>query len=324
MNRIRPRYILLLLLFITFTSLFLSIRYGSVAIPLREVFTSFYKHQHSLSHEIIWRIRLPRVINAFTTGGLLALSGCLLQTLLRNPLADPYILGISGGSAVVTLLAIFFGVSGYYLHGFAFFGGLLAMFIVLHLSYRKQDWQTSHLLLTGVIFAAGCNAIISLILTLSPNDRLRNMMFWLLGDLSGNKLYGSGLFVLCFAFIFIYSLARPLDILNYGELKATSLGVNTKRLMLIIYLLTALMTATAVSIAGCVGFIGLITPHLLRLMKLHSHAVLLPGCLLLGGSIVSVADMLSRTLIAPQQLPVGVITAFIGVPVFLFMLRKKA
>jgi len=314
-------YLLTSLGVLAIVSFLLNLCFGSVALSAHDIYTSFAQN-NPLAHEILWQIRFPRFFSAFITGGLLALAGCLLQTLLGNALADPYVLGISGGSAVASLLAIFFGVSVYYLHAIAFIGGLIAMVIVFKLSYQQRQWAMSRLLLTGIIFAAGCNAIISLILTLSPDSSLRGMMFWLLGDLSNDQLPWAGVIILIFAAIATQILARPLDLLSFGELKARSLGVNTKRLTLIIYLLSALLTATAVSIAGCIGFIGLITPHLIRLSGFYSHRILLPASILLGGILVSLADMLARTVIAPQQLPVGIITAFIGIPIFLILLRK--
>lgn len=318
----RSIFVILLLLFFTLISFLLSLCYGSVSLPFYDVTEAFFQgSHHSLIREIVMQLRVPRTINAFITGGLLATSGCLLQTLLRNPLADPYILGVSGGCAVASLIGLFLGITGYSLHLLTFAGGVTAMLIVFQLSYQALHWDRTRLLLTGVIFGAGANAAISLILTLSPDVNLRGMLFWLLGDLNGSELSLNAGLILLLSVIAACAIAKDLDRLSYGELKARSLGVNTRRVAMIIYFLSALMTATAVSIAGCVGFIGLMTPHLLRLLNFHRHQVLLPGCVLMGGSLMMLADTFARTLFAPEQLPVGVVTALLGVPVFFLLAR---
>lgn len=302
-------------------SLFISLSVGSVAISEPHIWQALHNKSSIINQEIILNLRLPTAINTFITGGLLAISGCLMQTLLRNPLADPYVLGISSGSAVVALIALLFGAS--FIGGYAFLGGLLSMVIVFGLSYRRHQWSTSYLLLTGIIFAAACNAIISLILILTPDNTLHSMMFWLLGSINVSSVSYMGISVLVACVIIASVIAKQLDCLNHGNLKAQSLGINTHRLTIILYIISALMTATAVSIAGCIGFVGLMTPHLLRLLGCHQHRYLLPCSALLGGTLLCLADALARSVIAPQQLPVGIITAFIGVPVFFILLRKR-
>ncbi|OGT30652.1 MAG: hypothetical protein A3E87_06735 [Gammaproteobacteria bacterium RIFCSPHIGHO2_12_FULL_35_23] len=305
-------------------SLAISISFGSIPLSEKIVLNVFRHHSNSINQEIILYLRLPRSLNAFITGGLLALAGTLLQTLLRNPLADPYILGVSGGSAVASLLAILLGITSIGLSSITFAGGLLAMLIIFSLNYRASHWNSSHLLLTGVMFAAGCGAAITLILTLSPDNILRSMMFWLIGEIYTGPVSKLGVVVLVISLIVCLGLARPLNLLSFGELKARSLGVNTKQLTIFLFVLTALLTATAVSIAGPIGFIGLITPHILRLLGCYKHQFLLIGCVLLGGSLLCLADTLARTLVAPVQLPVGAITALIGVPIFLVLLKTQA
>src|SRR3990167_1046721 len=322
MNITRSICVIVLLLFLTLISFLLSLSYGSVSLSFNDLVQVFFQgSHHSLTHEIVMQLRLPRTVNAFITGGLLAASGCLLQTLLRNPLADPYILGVSGGCAVASLIGLFLGVTGYSLPLLTFAGGIGAMLIVFQLSYQVLHWDRTRLLLTGVIFGAGANAAMSLILTLSPDVNLRGMLFWLLGDLNGSELSFNAGFILLLSIMAACAISKDLDRLSYGELKAQSLGVNTRRITLIIYFLSALMTATAVSIAGCIGFIGLMTPHLLRLLNFHRHQALLPGCVLMGGSLMMLADTFARTVFAPEQLPVGVVTALLGVPVFFLLAR---
>jgi iron complex transport system permease protein len=312
------------LLALSIISLFIAVSIGSVHISEQAIYHAMIKNGPKINQTIIWRLRLPRAINAYITGGLLALTGVILQALLRNPLADPYILGVSGGSAVFALFGMMFGVAGLSINTLAFVGGLIAIVVVLSFSQKRFQWRTNTLLLTGVLFAAGCNAIISLILILSPDSTLKGMMFWLLGNFTATPVSKLGLGVLIFSLFCAFALAKPLDLLlNHGELKSKSLGVNIQKLLLVLYLLTALMTSTAVSIAGTIGFIGLMTPHLLRMLGCYQHRYLIPASVLLGGSLLCLADALSRTIVAPTQLPVGIITAFIGVPLFIILLRKR-
>ena len=322
MKKSKTTLLILCLGLLSLFSLLVSISFGSSLLSEKTVIAALWHHGSEINQTIILQLRLPRGINAFVTGGLLALAGTLMQALLRNPLADPYILGISGGSSVAALIAILLGATSFGLSSVTLLGGLLAMIIVWGLNYRAHHWQTNHLLLTGVVFAAGCNAITTLVLTLSPNNLLRSMMFWLVGEINTGPLVRWPIFVLVLSFAICLKLSQPLDLLNHGELKAKTLGVNTRLLTLILYVLSAILTASAVSIAGPIGFVGLITPHIIRLLGFYRHQVLLPASVLLGGSLLCFADTLSRTIIAPEQLPVGAITAVIGVPVFLLLLKS--
>jgi len=256
-------------------------------------------------------------------GGLLALAGTLMQVLLRNPLADPYILGISGGAAVAVLTAMLLGLSGLGLTIPAFSGALLTMLLVFTLSRGGGSWNPTRLLLTGVVVASGWAALIGFILTVSPDTDLKNMLFWLMGDLSfaGNPL--PAVLVLGIGLLLALGVARDLNILARGDLQAMALGVATGTLSLLIYVLASLLTASAVTLAGSVGFVGLIVPHLIRLLGATDHRILLPCSVLLGGSLVVTADSVARTALAPQQLPVGIITALLGVPMFLYLLNRR-
>ncbi len=298
---------------LAFTSIAFSLFKGSTLIG----------HGNSLLHEIIFTIRLPRTLSAFATGGLLALAGAMMQVLLRNPLADPYVLGISGGAAVATLILMLLGLSGYWLIGGAWLGSLLTILLVLALANIKNSWRTHHLLLTGIALACGFSAAISFILLTSPERELRGMLFWLIGDLSYARLPVVESSILLFGLIISISLGRELNIFVRGERDAKALGINTQYLQWKLYLLSSLLTAAAVTLAGCIGFVGLIVPHLFRILFGYDHRFLLPGCVLLGGSLLTIADTLSRTLFFPQQLPVGIVMALIGVPVFLVLLLKR-
>lgn len=315
---------LLLLGCIALLSFVLSFSLGSTSIHWSNLWPFNNQSLSSSERIILWHVRLPLTLNTFICGGLLALAGLLMQTLLRNPLADPYVLGISSGAAVASLIAIELGLGSFFVHIASLGGGVSAMLIVLGLAHaRYLGVDISRLLLTGIIFSAGCNAFISLIMTLMPDHNLRSMMFWLLGDLTLQSVHWGILIVMLVVASLLTAIAPALDLLGFGHLKATSLGINTQRLHLLLYMTSALLTALAVSIAGSIGFIGLIVPHALRLMGYRRHKVLIPGCVLLGGSLLCLAGTISRTILAPQQLPIGIITAFIGVPMFLVLLNKR-
>jgi iron complex transport system permease protein len=277
-----------------------------------------------LLHDIIFSIRLPRTLSAFVSGGLLALGGALMQILLRNPLADPYVLGVSGGAAVTTLLLLFFGITGVSLVSGAWIGSLASILLLFVFAKRNQPWNTQRVLLTGVALASGFSALISFILLVSPEHELRGMLFWLIGDLSFAHTPIIEAVILFLGLMVSFYLAPELNILLRGEQEARALGVHTQRLQMILYLVSSALTAAAVTLAGCIGFVGLIVPHTLRLLGLHDQRFLLPAAVLLGGSLLTIADTLARILISPQQLPVGIMMALVGIPTFLILLQKNS
>ena len=293
---------------------------GSVEISFSEVWRILLGSGDDVASTVVRELRLPRALAAFAVGGLLGLSGALLQVLLRNPLADPYILGISGGAAVAALITILLGLGTMWLIGNAFAGSLLSTFLVFSLSRVNGAWTQNRLLLTGVVVAAGWGALISFILAVSPASSVHSMLFWLMGDLSFARHPLLGMTVLLAGLAGALGLARPLNLLARGDLAAAALGEHPARLRLAVYFLASMLTATAVMLAGTVGFVGLIVPHALRLLSGSDHRRLLPNTVLLGGSFLVLADTAARTAIAPTQLPVGVLTALLGVPVFLFLL----
>jgi len=273
--------------------------------------------------DVVRALRLPRALAGFACGGLLALAGALMQVLLRNPLADPYVLGISGGAGVGALLAMLFGLPALGIDGLAFFGALAAMLLVFGLAHGDGSWTQTRLLLTGVIVAAGCGALVALMLAIAPEDRLRGMLFWLMGDLAQAAGWWVPMLSLVAALALAMPFARELNLLARGLMQAQALGVAVGRLRYAIYVLASLATAASVTTAGSIGFVGLVVPHLVRLAAGNDQRLLLPACVLAGGSLLVLADTLARTVIAPQQLPVGVLTALIGVPVFLFLLSRQ-
>lgn len=323
-TRRRALLILAALAILALVSMALALVAGSIAIPLRDVAGALFGDGDGVAGEVVRSLRLPRALSGFACGGLLALAGALLQVLLRNPLADPYVLGISGGAGVGALLAILLGGGLAIVNGSAFLGALAAMLIVFGLAHGDGSWTQTRLLLTGVIVAAGCGAAVALMLSIAPDHKLRSMLFWLMGDLS--QAADSPL-VLCALVVVLAAclpFARELNLLARGSDLAQALGVPVARLRRGVYLLASLATAAAVTQAGAIGFIGLIVPHLVRLAAGNDQRLLLPASALAGGSLLVIADTLARTLVAPQQLPVGVLTALIGVPVFLFLLTRDA
>jgi iron complex transport system permease protein len=254
---------------------------------------------------------------------MLAMSGVMMQVLLRNPLADPYVLGISGGAALMTLTLMLCGMTGLWLTAGAWGGSIIAMLCVFFLAKQFALFQAERVLLTGIALASAFSALISFILIMSPEQALHGMLFWLLGDLSDAHLPLGESVILFIACFWSFRLAKPLNILLRGEAIARSLGINTARLQLSLYFLCALQTAAAVALAGCIGFVGLMVPHALRFILGLDHRQLLPGSVLLGGSLLTIADTLARTLFAPQQLPLGMIMVFLGIPVMLFLLHKR-
>ena len=272
--------------------------------------------------ELVWRLRLPRAAAAWTVGALLSLSGCLMQVLLRNPLADPYILGVSGGASFAALLGMTVGVSAAVLPALAWAGALVSILLVFSLARGEGPWSGTRLLLTGVVTASGWAALISLLLTLGPDGSLRGMLFWLIGDLSYARLPGWSVAVLVLIFLVAMGMARSMNVLAMGETTARLLGEPTRKLLWLVYLLASVLTATAVSIAGNIGFVGLIVPHLMRLLVGSDHRVLFPAAAMFGGLFLVLSDTLARTVLAPRQLPVGVVTALLGVPLFLLLLNR--
>jgi len=315
--------LLAILALLSIGCLILSLVTGSADIPMQQIWPLLWQDDGSINGQIIHQLRLPRTASAFAVGGLLGLAGALMQVLLRNPLGDPYILGISGGAAVAVLGAILLGIPLFWYTPVAFAGALLSMLLVAAIAH-KGEWNATRLLLTGVVIAAGWSAIISFVLSLSPPMQLPGMLFWLMGDLSDALSPALPLSILGIGTILALLLAPSLNIASRGNLHAQALGVDTRKLQWSLYLLASLLTASAVSVAGAIGFIGLIAAHMVRLAISSDHRIVVPGSVLLGGSLLVIADTAARTLIAPMQLPAGVLTAVIGVPIFLLLLNSTS
>ncbi|MDP5008853.1 MAG: iron ABC transporter permease [Glaciimonas sp.] len=318
-----------LILCVVFSLLFAA-AIGSVALPAADLWQALGEvlggHSSSMTVTLL-ELRLERALSGFVIGAMLALAGVMMQALLRNPLADPYVLGVSGGAAVGALAAMLFFSAAWMIDLSAFVGAIMVSLLLFSLAYRDlrggmasgQNGQL--LLLTGVIVASGCGALVTLMLTMAPDGRLRSMVFWLMGDLSGTQLRWLPWLVLAGAMIFSLRKARYINVMVQHAEAASTLGVDVGVLKKSLFFCAALLTACTISSAGAIGFVGLIVPHACRFALGPDHRLLLPAAALVGGIFLVLADTLARSILAPQQLPVGVITAFIGVPVFLIQLH---
>lgn len=324
-ERATPRLMptLLLLGLFACAAIGLSIATGSLHINLAQLLAVLSGDGEPLHRTLIFELRLPRSLAAFATGGLLAVAGALMQVLLRNPLADPYVLGLSGGAAVGALSAMLAGLGSAVVSGSAFVGAIVSAVTVFTLAHGSGSWTPTRLLLTGVVIAAGWGAVVTFMLAIAPTENLPGMLFWLMGDLAYARSPWPALIALSLVSLLLIPLGRSLNVLARGPLQAAALGVAVKPLEWGIYIAASLLTAMAVTTAGSIGFVGLVVPHLLRLVLGNDQRLILPACALAGGTLLTLADTLARTIIAPEQLPVGVITALLGVPSFLFLLYRS-
>lgn len=278
---------------------------------------------------ILFSVRLPRIIFAGIVGAALSLGGVIFQAILRNPLADPYILGISGGSALGAIIGIVVGAGSFYLGIplLAFLGALATVFLVFVMAGGTRGHLLDNsLLLSGVVINAFFSAAILFFLSIVNSMELHSITFWLMGDLSRASLREISIaaFCLVIGFALLYAEARKLNLFVQGEDTAQHLGVNVERTKQWLLVVTSLIISVVVSLAGIIGFVGIMVPHLMRLIFGSDHRLLLPVSALFGASFLIVADTIARVVFAPAELPVGVITALCGAPYFIFLLKKKA
>ena len=296
---------------------------GSADVGFAAAWQALTGHAPDNIENLVWQLRMPRALTAFGVGGLLAVAGVLMQVLLRNPLAEPYILGSSGGAAVAALLAMMLGFGSALVDTAAFAGAMAATVLVFSIAQGSGSWAPARLLLTGVVLAAGFSAATTLLLALSPDQNLRGMLFWLMGDLSFAYSPGRSLWLLAVIALAGTLASRHLNVLARGELQAAIVGLPVAGFRLVIFAVTSLAVAVSVTTVGVIGFIGLVVPHLVRLIAGSDHRVVLPASALAGGSLLVIADTLARTVMAPRQLPVGALTAAIGVPLFLILMSRS-
>ena len=323
MQILRPLPFLAAASLLALAAMLCSLSFGSAHLPAPHFWREVFVAHDPLARQLLFDLRLPRALNGLAVGALLAIAGVLMQVLLRNPLADPYVLGLSGGAAVAALGGMLLGVASSWIPLWATAGALSSIMTVFLLAHGPGGWTPLRLLLTGVVVAAGTGAIVSLMLALSDDVRLRGMLFWLMGDLALAPQSRVAFWAAPFAVLGGWLLARHLDVLARGELQAEMLGAPVQLLRMTIFAGASVLTAISVTTAGSIGFVGLVTPHIVRMIAGSGHRVVIPGAALLGGSLLVLADLLSRTLLAPRQLPVGALTAIVGVPLFLALMRRR-
>ena len=277
-------------------------------------------------HTIIWQLRVPRVLLAGLVGATLSLGGLVFQAILRNSLAEPYILGISGGAAIGAIVGILLGLPrfpGVTLTAFA--GSSMTLVLLLMMTSGRSVLKESSLLLSGVMVNAFCSAVIMFLVSLTQDTRLHNIIFWLMGDLSQGELVEvvlmMAMLVHCILLVFRY--ANAMNLFLMGRDIAKTMGVNIRVATLTLLLVTSLMVSATVSYCGLIGFVGLVIPHLLRLVLGADHRVLAPACVIGGACFMVACDILARTLPAQGEMPVGVITAMIGAPIFIILLKRS-
>ena len=303
--------------------------FGSQSVSFEKVFMSDARGVDNIDRQIFFGVRLPRIILAAIVGAALACSGVVLQAILRNPLADPYILGISSGAGLGAIIAVLSGVSWSFLGGsaitlFSFIGAILTVWLVWWIGGFTGKSQITSLLLAGVVVNAFLSALMMFLTSIAQSSQLHSTIFWLMGNITEKSnpilitscvLVISGIFVL-------FIISQKLNVLTFGAEQAKSLGVNIKQTRLTAFVFAAFITAIAVSLSGIIGFVGLIVPHGVRLVFGPDHRRLLPLSAILGGIFMVIADTVARTIVAPAQMPVGIITAITGGPFFLYLLAR--
>ena len=327
-GRLVLRFTLLVALLLL--SLLAAVRLGAVGLSVREIVAAIAGSGDESTRTIVRQLRLPRALQSALVGAALALSGATFQALVRNPLAEPYLLGVSSGAAVGAVAAIVFGlgvVASWSVPLAAFAGALVAIVIVFRIAWGVgASLDTRVLLLAGVVAGAFFNAVILLLLTFSDLESLRSAMFWMMGSNAGASWRSVALLT---AYVLpsgaaLLALARSLDLMALGEATAAHLGTRVERTKLIAYGLASLLAAVSVAVSGVIGFVGLVVPHVVRLLWGSDYRSALPASALLGASFLVLADLVARLAARPTELPIGVVTAFLGVPFFVWLLRRRA
>ncbi len=331
MNKYSRQTSWLLLLCILFACFFCALQFGAVDISVRELF--WQKNYDSTA--IVWQLRLPRILLALSTGALLALCGAAAQGLFRNPLADPSLIGVSAGASLGASLVLFFGITSGLSLSFniqfslvslgAFTGSVIAVVLVYRIATGVHGTSVPTMLLVGIAVSAIAGSFTSLLEYFSNDATLRRISLWRMGGLDGASYYHVTIsFLLLFAsFVLLYKLSSQLNALLLGEQDAQHLGVDVIKLKRAIIIVIAAGVGISVALAGMITFVGLIVPHFMRMIMGPNHKYLLPACVLGGAILLSAADTLSRTVIAPSELPVGLLTALLGAPLFILLLYQR-
>ena len=302
---------------------------GSADISIGNIFKILLTQQDSWQYSVLMKIRFPRILLGLAVGGSLGLAGALLQGIFRNPLVEPYTLGISGGASLGVCLVIVFqltslvGLFAFPIAGFI--GAIITIIIVYYMSIRKGGMKVNSLLLTGVMISFMCSSAVMLIMSMAKIEELQNIVFWTMGSLdeSNTTLIFLIFFVSLVGLAGSYFFCMDLNGFSIGEEEAAHIGVNTERTKKWIFVIASLLTGLSVSVAGIIGFVGLVVPHIMRMFIGHDHRSLLIASFLSGAIFLILCDTLARTIISPLELPVGVITGIVGGSIFIYAINKK-
>jgi len=319
----------ILLTFLLLAASFFSLGVGSSGVTLRGLASAVTEGGNAIERSIIFDIRLPRILLGFAVGGSLSLAGVILQGMFRNPLVEPYTLGISGGAALGVALNIVFRISHHFgilsLPVSGFLGAVVVSFLVYFLGVKKGTLRTDSFLLTGVMVSFVSSSLMMLLMALARSEDLHGIIFWIMGSLEepNRFLLNSALIIAVIGLLISYFFVFDLNAFGLGEEEALHLGVNTERSKRILFILSAALTGFAVSVAGIIGFVGLVVPHFVRMFLGRDHRILLIGSFLSGAIFLILCDTLARTVIAPLELPVGVITGILGGTLFVYAISKR-
>ena len=318
---------LIVLMVLVLSAFVVSLVSGEMQISLSELFDIF-KEEEGLKYTIISQIRLPRTIMAFAVGGSLSLTGAILQGIYRNPLVEPYTLGISGGAAfgvaLVIVLSLHLTIGAFVLPLAGFTGAMVTIFVVYFLSIHKGVTNINRMLLVGVMISFVASSSMMFLMAITTSENLHGIIFWMMGSLDEPNavlikvVFYSSLTGLLLSYFF----ARPLNALRLGQEKAHHLGINTNTTIRILFVIASLLTGICVAVAGIIGFVGLVIPHLVRNIIGSDYRILLVGSFLGGSFFLIISDIIARTIIMPNELPIGVITGMVGGIVFIFVLAR--
>ena len=319
---------IIILLIMAIVSILISLISGDLKISIKDI-PGILNTKSGLPYTILYKIRLPRIVLGFAIGGSLSLAGVILQGIYRNPLVEPYTLGISGGAAVGVAIAIVFAMhlqfGTFLLPLFGFVGALITIFLVYLFSVRKGEINIKNMLLIGVMISFIASSVMMFILATTTSDTAYNIIFWTMGSLEepNTSLIKLTTIIAICGLILSYFFARPLNALRLGQTKAKHLGINTEMTIRMLFVISSVLTGVSVSVAGVIGFVGLVIPHLIRSIIGSDFRILLIGSFLGGGIFLVLSDVLAHTLISPNELPVGVITGIIGGSAFIFVLTRS-
>ncbi len=325
---IKQSIILFSLFIILIMSILLALSVGEINFSITELI-ELIRNKTGIEYTIVSKVRFPRILLGFAVGGALSLSGVILQGVYRNPLVEPYTLGISGGAALGVAVAIVFNLNfifGIYMLPLSgFIGAILTIFVVYALSVSKNRFNINKMLLIGVMVSFISSSSMMFLMSTTTAENLHSIVFWIMGSLDEpNLLLVKTVFYASLSgLLIVYFFANPLNALRLGESKAKHLGVNTNFTIKALFIISSILTGISVSVAGVIGFVGLIIPHLLRMILGTDYRVLLLGSFLGGSIFVIISDVIARTVIAPNELPIGVITGMIGGIVFIAIISKS-